>query len=61
MTSHEKMHWFWAFGQVPGSVFDDLHDRKSKGLKLPHVHRYKGLPPDLRTWRHTAGKENGHT
>ena len=60
MASQEKMHWFWAFGQVPGTVVDDLHDLKSKGLKLPDPHRSKGLHPDLRAWRHTAGKDNSH-
>jgi hypothetical protein len=32
MTSGEKLHWFWATGILPGSVFGDFHDR---GVKLP--------------------------
>jgi hypothetical protein len=27
MTPKERMDWFWATGFLPGSMFDDLHDR----------------------------------
>jgi hypothetical protein len=28
MTPQEKMRWFWTMGEVPGTIFDDLNDRK---------------------------------
>ena len=30
MTPQEKLDWFWAVGELPGTIFDDLNDRKPK-------------------------------
>ena len=30
MTPKEEMHWFWATGVLPGTMFDDLDDRRAK-------------------------------
>ena len=49
MTLGEKLHWFWATGILPGSVFGDFFDR---GVKLPDrpSRPINGLRLDL-TWR----------
>jgi len=49
MTSGEKLHWFWATGILPGSVFGDFYDRE---VKLPGrpPRPINGLRLDL-TWR----------
>lgn len=61
MTSQEKMNWFWTFGEVPGSVFDDIQSGKSQGQKQPLPDHNKDLHPDLRAWRRMAGKDNSHS
>jgi hypothetical protein len=29
MKPQDKMDWFWATGVLPGTIFDDLDDRKA--------------------------------
>jgi len=43
MTPQEKMKWFWAIGAMPGSIFDDLNDRKGKRA-VPPCRQVKWLP-----------------
>jgi hypothetical protein len=33
--SKEKLYWFWSTGVLPGSMFDDLDDRKAKWSEQP--------------------------
>lgn len=28
MKLQEKMDWFWSLGTLPGTIFDDLDDRR---------------------------------
>jgi len=35
MTPQEKIRWFWSTGELPGTIFDDLNDRKPKVPEQP--------------------------
>ena len=35
MTPQEKIRSFWAIGKLPGTMFDDLNDRKPKVPEQP--------------------------
>jgi hypothetical protein len=39
----EKLHWFWAAGFLPGSMFDDWNERVSKSQALVHSRRLNWL------------------
>ena len=43
MTPQEKMNWFWTIGEVPGTIFDDLNDRKPQVLGQPRCRQAKRL------------------
>jgi hypothetical protein len=30
MKPQEKMSWFWATGVLPGTLFDDIDDKKAR-------------------------------
>ena len=54
MTLSEKIRWFWLTGVLPGTLFDDLDDRKRK-------HTRSIAPPQhARTDRHRAKKNRQH-
>jgi hypothetical protein len=39
MTPRDKLHWFWVTGVLPGSIFDDWNDgrsRRTEGDRQPH-------------------------
>jgi hypothetical protein len=43
MTLQEKLDWFWAVGELPGTIFDDLNDRKPEMREQPRRQRVKRL------------------
>jgi hypothetical protein len=51
MTLREKLEWFWAVGELPGTIFDDLNDRK------PEV---RGQPRRQNGKRMRLGSRKGH-
>lgn len=48
MELQEKMNMFWATGVLPGSVFDDLNDRKIRPHAGPYRHRSSYLRSGVR-------------
>jgi len=58
MTPQEKLDWFWALGELPGSVFDDLNDRKREMPGLPRRQQAKRLRPGSRKRHEEASKPN---
>jgi hypothetical protein len=47
MTPQEKLEWFWTFGQVPGTIFDDYNDRTSMKPQAPRRRYTRHLLLDL--------------
>ena len=43
MTLQEKLDYFWAVGEVPGSIFDDISDRHRQEAKQPRYRQGRGL------------------
>ncbi len=43
MTPQERLDWFWATGELPGTIFDDLNDRKRKVPGQPRRRHAKRL------------------
>ena len=43
MTPQEKIRWFWSIGELPGTTFDDLNDRKPKVPEQPRRRQAKRL------------------
>ena len=43
MTPQEKLRYFWSLGELPGTIFDDLNDRKPKVPEQPRRRQTKRL------------------
>ena len=43
MTPQEKLDCFWSIGELPGTIFDDLNDRKPKAPVRPSRRRARRL------------------
>ena len=48
MTPQEKIGWFWSIGELPGTMFDDLNDRKPQRPDQPRRRQTNRLQPRSR-------------
>jgi hypothetical protein len=59
MTPQEKLPYFWPLGELPGTIFDDLNDRKPKVPEQPRRRQTKRLQLGSRKRRKETSIRNG--
>jgi hypothetical protein len=58
VTPQQKIRWFWAIGELPGTIFDDLNDRKPKVPEQPRRQQARRLRLGSRKRHLEASKHN---
>ncbi len=58
MTPQERLDYFWSTGELPGTIFDDLNDRKQKVPGRPRRRQVKWLRRGPRKQQEETSKHN---
>ena len=45
VTPQEKIRWFWSTGELPGTMFDEVDERKKKVSEQARSQQAKQLQP----------------
>ena len=48
MTPQEKIGWFWSIGELPGTMFDEVDERKKKVSEQARGQQAKRAQPRSR-------------